>query len=613
MRLTKCLMAVVMSATVLSIPAPASAAGGVEVNHLGVNNTLVRVTGEGRYLSLPVQETADDAKINILVDGNIAETIYVRLAKSKTDYTVPFDMSPYKGRNVLLDVVTPQGRGSIREAKDDACWKGMALVDTFDVSNREKYRPAFHHTPLYGWMNDPNGMFYKDGRWHLYYQYNPYGSKWQNLSWGHSVSSDLVNWEHMPVAVTPDGLGYIFSGSCTVDKDNTSGFGDDAVVALYTSAATSQIQSLAHSGDNGATFVKYPGNPVITLESEARDPKVFWNDETGEWNLVLAHALDHEMLFFTSPDMKDWTLTGSFGKGLGAQGGVWECPDLFRLPVDGTDEAKWVLICNINPDGPFGGSGTQYFIGDFDGKTFTADKDVAGNVPTKWLDYGKDHYATVSWSNAPDNRRTVIGWMSNWQYAADVPTMQFRSANTLPREMGLFRAADGEIYASCAPSPELTSLRDKLTQKTAKATVGKKGRTYALPAANDGICEILLDVDARKADEVKLTLSNNSGNKVVMKYDVKARTLSFDRTESGIMGFSESFPAVTVAPTHEVDGKLTLRIFVDRSSIEVFGNDGRFVMTNLVFPDKPYSSFTVASEGGTARLSNLEIYSLNVK
>ena len=588
----------------------ASASDGVEVNHLGVNNTLVRVTGDSRYLLLPVQESTDDAKINVLVDGNVAETIYVRLAKSKTDYTVPFDLTPYKGHDVMLDVVIPQSRGSVREAKDDACWRGIVLADTFDTANREKYRPAFHHTPRYGWMNDPNGMFYKDGRWHLYYQYNPYGSKWQNMTWGHSVSDDLVNWEHLPEAIRPNGLGSVFSGSCAVDHDNTAGFGSDAVIALYTSAGTSQMQSLASSTDDGLTFNIYPSNPVLTLESEARDPKVFWNDSTKEWNMILAHALDHEMLIFSSPDMKSWTLQSSFGKGLGAQGGVWECPDLFALPVAGTDEKKWVLLCNINPDGPFGGSGTQYFVGDFDGKTFKADTDAAGNVSTKWLDYGKDHYATVTWSDAPDGRRVALGWMSNWQYAADVPTMQFRSANTLPREMGLFRAPDGEVYASSAPSPELEALRGKLAAKVKKTTVGRKARSFALPSENGGICEILMDIEASKAKTVNVVFSNSQGEKVVMQYDPAAATLSFDRTQSGITDFSEGFPAVTVTPTHEASGRITLRIFVDRSSMEVFGNDGEFVMTNLVFPRTPYTALSVSTEGGNAKVENLRIYSL---
>ncbi len=595
-------------------PVPANGADGVEVNHLGINNTLVRVGGEGRYLMLPVQESNDDARINILVDGKIAETIYVRLAKSKTDYYVPFDLAPYKGKNVILDVVTPQGRSSIREAKEDVCWRGFELTDAPDMTDKEtKYRPAFHHTPVYGWMNDPNGMFYKDGVWHLYYQYNPYGSKWQNMTWAHSTSTDLVNWKHEPIAIRPDGLGSIFSGSSVIDHNNTAGFGKDAVIALYTSAGTSQMQSLASSTDNGQTFTPYPSNPILTLESEARDPNMFWNECTGEWNLVLAHALDREMLFFTSPDLKKWTLQGSFGKGEGEQSGVWECPDLFPLKVDGTGETKWVLICNINPGGPFGGSAIQYFIGDWDGRTFTADRDATGKVPTKWLDYGKDNYALVSWSDAPEGRRTAIGWMSNWQYAAEVPTMQYRSANTLPREIGLFRGADGNIYASSTPSPEVLALRDKLFADKSNISLGNAAKSYPLPEANDGLCEIVAEIDAMACDSVKMILSNKAGNKVVLTYSAVERKMYFDRTQSGIVDFSESFPVVTASPTFEDNGKITLRLFIDRSSIELFGNDGRFVMTNLVFPEKPYSSLALSSFGGKAKVKNLKIYSLTTK
>lgn len=598
----------------LALPVSSAAAAGVQIDHLGTNNTLVRVTGTEKYLILPVQESVDDARINVLADGKIAETIYVRLARSKTDYTVPFDLTPYEGKNVILDIVTPQGRSSVREAKDDVCWKGIEAADTFDTADREiRYRPAYHHTPLYGWMNDPNGMFYKDGVWHLYYQYNPYGSKWQNMTWGHSSSTDLVNWTHEPVAIRPDGLGSVFSGSCVVDRDNSAGFGKDAVIALYTSAGTSQMQSMASSTDGGMTFTRYPGNPVLTLESEARDPNMFWNDETGEWNLVLAHALDHEMLFFTSPDLKTWTLQSGFGKGEGAQDGVWECPDLFKLPVEGSDLSKWVLICNINPGGPFGGSAIQYFIGDWDGKTFRADTDRSGRIPTKWLDYGKDNYALVSWSDAPEGRRTAIGWMSNWQYAAEVPTVQYRSSNTLPREIALFRGDDGEIYASNAPSPEVESLRERTVLDKSNFTLNRNARSFALPVANGGICEIVAEIDAMNADSVTMTLSNSAGNVVDMTYDTEARTMSFDRTRSGLVDFSESFPAVTVAPTRENRGKITLRIFVDRSSIELFGNDGRFVMTNLVFPEQPYSTLAVSAHGGKAKVRNLKIYSLAVK
>ena len=603
------LVALLMLAT-LPMASTAFAEGGVEVMHLGVNNTMVRVTGTAKYLLIPVQESAEEARVKVLVDGEPAKNLNIRLAMNRVDYLVPFLLTPYEGHRVLLNIVTTQGRSTLREVKDDACWKEMKLSDTFDTANREQYRPAFHHTPLYGWMNDPNGMFFKDGTWHLYYQYNPYGSKWQNMSWGHSTSKDLIAWEHQPVALEVDGLGHVFSGSSVVDSAGTAGFGKDAIVTLYTSCDASQYQSMAYSTDGGTTFQRYAGNPVLTLESEARDPNMFWDEKAGQWVMTLAHALDHEILFFTSPDLKVWTLQSAFGKGEGAQDGVWECPDLFKLKVEGTDEEKWVLICNLNPGGPFGGSATQYFIGDFDGKTFTSDTDASGRIPTKWMDFGKDHYATVSWSGTPQNRRTVIGWMSNWQYAAEVPTTQYRSANTLPRDLSLFRAPDGEIYLASAPAAELTALRGTLACKAKKTTAGKKPCVFELPAAHRGICEILLDIDARKADSVNIDITNKAGERVALTYNPAAHTLAFDRRNSGLKDFSKDFPAVTVAPTFENGRKISLRIFIDRSSIEVFGNNGHFVSTNLVFPTQPYSKLSVTSHGGSTKISNLNIFSI---
>ena len=582
---------------------------GVRVEHLGTNNTLVRVTEQGKYLLLPVQDAGEEATIHVLANGKEERSIVVRLATQKVDYYVPLDLTPYQGKHVVLNVVTPQGRSTVREAQQDACWKHITISNTFDTANREKYRPAYHHTPLYGWMNDPNGMVYKDGVWHLCYQWNPFGSKWQNMTWGHSSSRDLIHWEHHEPTLLPDGLGTIFSGSSAVDVANSAGFGKDAVVTLYTSAATSQIQSLAYSTDGGYKFSTYEGNPVLPFESEARDPNMWWNNETKQWTLVLAHALEHEMLIFTSPDLKQWTLQSSFGKGLGAQDGVWECPDLFELPVANTNVKKWVLVCNINPGGPFGGSATQYFVGDFDGKTFKVDVDAAGNVPTKWMDFGKDHYATVSWSDAPDGRRTVIGWMSNWQYATEVPTLQYRSANTLPREMGLFEEK-GQYYVSSTPSPELTALRGDLTHQAKRVSVSNKPHNITLPRANDGICEILMEVDARGADSLVMTFSNKAKEEVKLIYHVYKSELSFDRTRSGLVDFSQDFPAVTVAPTFSSKGKVKLRLFIDRSSMELFEQDGRFAMTNLVFPTSPYTTLSLESAGGKAKVTNLQVYSI---
>ena len=422
----------------------AQGSNGLKIHYLGANHSLIQVKQPQKYLLLPVEETAPEATVNVLVNNKVEKSFQVRLAVNKVDYIVPFLLEPYRGKAVVMDVHTGNSRSNVRDAMDDACWNDLKLSDTFDDANREVFRPLYHHTPVYGWMNDPNGMFYKDGEYHLYYQYNPYGSMWGNMNWGHSSSKDLISWQHHPVAIQPNGLGAVFSGSSVVDKDNTAGFGKDAIIAIYTSAGASQIQSLAYSLDNGMTFHVYEKNPIIAADKECRDPNMFWHEKSGKWILVLAAALEKEMWIYSSPDLKNWTKESSFGHGYGAQEGVWECPDLMELPVRGTDRTKWVLICNINPGGPFGGSAAQYFVGDFDGKTFTCDTKPE---VTKWMDYGKDHYAAVSWSNTPEKRHTVIAWMSNWQYANNVPTKQFRSANTLPRDIELYEGSGSKRIA----------------------------------------------------------------------------------------------------------------------------------------------------------------------
>jgi sucrose-6-phosphate hydrolase SacC (GH32 family) len=601
---------IILTALALSAALDAAATDGIDVNFTGDNTCMIKVADSGKkYLMLPVEEAMPDATVNVLTDGNVSQTIYVRLAVSKIDYYVPFDVTGYEGKNLVLDIRTKDNGARTHSIKNDVCWGKIDFSDTYDTQNVETYRPLYHHTPLYGWMNDPNGMVFKDGVWHLYYQYNPYGSRWQNMHWGHSSSTDLINWKHHDVAIAPNGLGSVFSGSCAIDKDGTAGFGKDAIVALYTSAGACQVQSLAHSDDNGETFKIYNGNPVIAYERESRDPNMFWNDAIGKWNLVLAGAPDHEILIFSSPDLKEWTLESSFGRGYGCQYGVWECPDLMELPVKGSNEKKWVLVCNINPGGPFGGSATQYFVGDFDGKTFTCNSKQP--QVTKWMDYGMDHYATVSWSNAPEGRHTVIAWMSNWLYANDVPTMQYRSANSLPRELSLFREKSGEYYVSVLPSPEVNAMRGGAdTYKN--STISTSATSFKLPTENSGVCEIELNLDMAKSQKVALTLSNSAGEEVVLTYDRSNNTFAMNREKSGITDFSTAFPCTTIAPLHNESGKYTLRLFIDRCSIEAFDGEGRFAMTNLVFPTSPYTDLSIATDASTARLNTLNIYKLNI-
>lgn len=526
---------------------------------LSSNHAMKRVKTADKYILLPVEEEEGYAHIRVIKDNQVVKEFNCKLAINKTDYNVPLDVSEYGG-DVLLDIQFSGDKRSIGLINNFVCWKDIKATNVFDSKNREKFRSIYHHTPVYGWMNDPNGMFYKDGVWHLYYQYNPYGSQWENMTWAHSTSTDLIHWKNHGEVIQPDALGTIFSGSSVVDKENTAGFGKDAVVAFYTSAGAAQTQSIAYSTDNGETFKKYVNNPILTSDvPDFRDPNVFWNEEVKQWNLILAAG--QQMNIYSSKNLKDWKFESSFGEGYGNHGGVWECPDLLKMGE------KWVLICNINPGGPFGGSATQYFVGSFDGHKFTCESKPE---VTKWMDYGKDHYATVSFSNAPDGRIVVLPWMSNWQYANQVPTQQFRSANGLPRDLGLY-SYNGEDYVSVKPSPEVF------------AAFEKKPSGRLQPAAYIEVTNI--------KSNASIVLSNDKGERVTMVYDGKNSTFSMDRTESGVTDFHSDFKAKTVAPTNGVIK--SMQIFIDRCSIEAFDTEGKVAMTNLVFPSKPYDKIIV--------------------
>ena len=571
------------------------------IKDLGEGHCLVHINTNQRYLLLPVEEVMPDVRVSMIVNNKEVNVADVRLAVNRVDYFVPLDLSDYAGKNILLKFKLGSN-DPIRGKLSAVCCKEMKLSDTFDTGNREKFRPTYHFSPLYGWMNDPNGMVYKDGEYHLFYQHNPYGSKWGNMHWGHAISKDLINWEHRPDAITPDALGTIFSGSAVVDTDNTAGFGAGAIVAIYTQNSDRQVQSIAYSTDNGRSFTKYENNPVLTSDArDFRDPKVFWHKETQRWIMLL--AVGQEMQIFSSSNLKDWAFESSFGEGQGAHGGVWECPDLFELPVDGTNEKKWVLLCNLNPGGPFGGSATQYFVGTFNGKEFANESPSQ----TKWMDWGKDHYAAVTWSDAPDNRRIAIAWMSNWQYANDVPTSQYRSPNSVPRDLSLF-TVDGETYLQSAPSPELLKLRDVSKKRSFK--VNGTRIIKDMIADNEGAYEIELTIENQYADVIGFRLYNDKGEEVDMQYDMKEKKFSMDRRKSGDVGFNENFPMLTWTAIESGKDELKLRLFVDKSSVEAFGDGGRFVMTNQVFPSEPYTHIDFYSKGGAYKVDSFVIYKL---
>ena len=571
------------------------------IKDLGEGHCLVHINTNQRYLLLPVEEVMPDVRVSMIVNNKEVNVADVRLAVNRVDYFVLLDLSDYAGKNILLKFKLGSN-DPIRGKLSAVCCKEMKLSDTFDTGNREKFRPTYHFSPLYGWMNDPNGMVYRDGEYHLFYQHNPYGSKWGNMHWGHAISKDLINWEHRPDAITPDALGTIFSGSAVVDTDNTAGFGAGAIVAIYTQNSDRQVQSIAYSTDNGRSFTKYENNPVLTSDArDFRDPKVFWHKETQRWIMLL--AVGQEMQIFSSSNLKDWAFESSFGEGQGAHGGVWECPDLFELLVDGTNEKKWVLLCNLNPGGPFGGSATQYFVGTFNGKEFVNESPSK----TKWMDWGKDHYATVTWSDAPDNRRIAIAWMSNWQYANDVPTSQYRSPNSVPRDLSLF-TVDGETYLQSAPSPELLKLRDISKKRSFK--VNGTRTIKDMIAGNEGAYEIELTIENQHADVIGFRLYNDKGEEVDMQYDMKEKKFSMDRRKSGEVGFNENFPMLTWTTIESGKDELKLRLFVDKSSVEAFGDGGRFVMTNQVFPSEPYTHIDFYSKGGAYKVDSFVIYKL---
>lgn len=593
------------------------------LDHTGDSLTVVRLNHSPKYLLLPIQESSPEAQV--VFNGTPLD---VRLAIDKVDYTVPLALN--EGSD--SDSVVVCGLSSQALA-----WQKLETADTFDTVNREKFRPMYHHTPVYGWMNDANGLVYKDGEYHLYFQYNPYGSMWGNMHWGHSVSRDLVHWQHLEPAIARDTMGHIFSGSCIVDHRNSAGYGKDAIIAFYTShkglpgGHQRQQQCLAYSLDNGRSFTKYEKNPVLTpfdgLEN-FRDPKVFWYEPQQKWIMIV--SADKNMRFYASDNLKDWTYLSEFGAGYGPQPNQFECPDFVQLAVDGNPaHKKWVMIVNINPGFVYGGSGTMYFVGDFDGKKFTCDTKPS---IVKWLDWGKDHYATVCYSNTGD-RVIAMPWMSNWQYANLTPTQQFRSCNALARELKLYTAADGNIYLSAAPVKELESLRGEV-KELGNFELGEK-QVENVFDQNDGAMEVLFDLKPGKAGKCGVELRNAKGEKTIVYIDANKKRIVMDRAESGITDFGNkvephhldnaasleryrtltenyhnAFALGTWAPLEQTQSH-HIRLFVDRSSIELFVDGGRVAMTNLVFPNEPYNTLRFFSEGSQAQVNNAKVYRLS--
>ena len=446
----------------------------------------------------------------------------------------------------------------------------------------ELYRPQVHFTPYKNWMNDPNGMVCLNGTYHLFYQYNPMGNDWGNMSWGHATSTDLIHWTEQPVALRRDELGDIFSGSAVIDKNNTAGFGANAMVALYTSADGIQQQSIAYSLDEGKSFTRYAGNPVIhNNDDNLRDPKVFWHVSSQKWIMALATGWKRGVDFYGSSDLKTWSYLSTFVVDLPGRPNLqWECPDL--IEVDG----RWVLIVSVNPGGPVLGSGTMYFIGDFDGTAFTAD---LLDYPL-WLDYGMDNYAGVTWSNTGD-RKIMIGWMNNWQYSGAVPCSPWRSAMTLPRELHLINCGGQQLLANTVVK-EIDAIAEPWQDATPTLDVQD---AYQL--------QVKLDLGSNAT----IILSNAAGEKYVIDINGSSRMLAAKRNaDTGKTDFNGLFSVPSMrAPLNTDEDHVTLDIFVDQSSVEIFTGNGSMAMTNLVFPASIYNAISVSGTTYSARYRKL--------
>jgi len=490
-----------------------------------------------------------------------------------------------------------------------------------EVTFEERYRPQYHYTPRINWMNDPNGLIYYEGRYHLFHQYNPFGSRWGYMSWNHAVSDDMLHWEHKPVAI-PYGKEEeeaIFSGGAVVDHNNTSGFGDGTrapIIATYTShytrddGSTWQAQSLAYSNDGGESFTKYEDNPVLEYDDpDFRDPNVMWDEQIERWVMVITLPQQYKVQFYASDNLIDWEFLSDFGPA-GATGGIWECPDLFALAVDGDpDNIKWVLHVDMNPGAIAGGSGSQFFVGNWDGETFTADESVSGD-DIIWGDYGTDYYAAISWNNLPeeDGRRVMLGWMSNWMYANDIPTDPWRSAMSLPRSIHL-ETIDDRIKVVQRPVEELQSLRGDIVElEPMPVTEG----SHSLEA--DGISgkayELLVEFEPGNSSTIGMKLREGENEETLVGYDAEQGTVFVDRSNSGESDFHEDFATRNDAPVRLIDGKVKLHIFVDWSSVEVFVNDGEAVLTNRIFPDPESREISLYSSGGDGNIAAFSFWTL---
>ena len=551
--------------------------------------TLTFKRARKQCLWLPIDNSAREVKMRIEGSPIFSQPVSVRLAKEKVDCYMPLYLDKNTSKIEIAGC-----------SPDYVAWKELK-VGKNPNPKIEDFRQHIHFTPKIGWINDPNGMVWHNGEWHLFFQYNPLGTRWANMSWGHAVSRDLVKWEHLPTAIYPDSIGSIYSGSAVIDKENTAGFGKDAMVAIYTSDYRSksmrcQQQSIAYSTDNGRNFTKYEGNPVLpSRRRDFRDPKVFWHKQTSRW--IMSLACGKGMEFYSSKNLKEWQFESRFGEEYGCHFGVWECPDLIELPYKGG--TKWVLFCSLTRDAKQG-SAVQYFVGEFDGHTFTCD---TPKEYTDWVNYGRDNYATVTWSNVPDGRTIALAWLNNWKHCSreKFPTVGYRGYMSLAYELQLVEY-EGKAKLVARPAREYDDYFKKVVGKGSWKVKGTQ-TIYAFKKF-DGAYRLSLEFDKMNATNFGVRLLNDKGEKFEIFFDAVKRELGVDRRSSGQVDFSERFPYVSVAPM-SAEGKQKLEVIVDRASVECFTDIA--AMSNLAFPTEGYNRIELFTNDGSEVAVKAEI------
>ena len=553
----------------------------------GDGNYTATVKAKKTYILIPSSYAGKPSKMDLEVAGaSVFEYVQdVTLAKDVIDYWIPVDVSAYKGSEVALKLTGV--------SESDPVYGGIKLSDTIDMDYDEPLRMVYHFTPLFGWNNDPNGLFYKDGVWHMYFQHNPYSVFWGNMTWGHATSKDLIHWTQHDNVLHPDPLGAIFSGSAVIDSDNTAGFGKDAVVAIYTSDRKGERQSIAYSTDGGYSFTKYAGNPVLPdnpATSDFRDPKVYWIG--GQW--VMAISARQQVEFYGSADLKNWHLLSRFGEGIGSHRSVWECPDLRKFEYEGQE--KWVLFVTIGQD-PNHANNTQYFIGDFDGESFTADP-----LPYPlWVDQGVNQYAGQTYFSTPGDRTVFLAWLTSSAFSSTVPATKFFTGGmTLPRELSL-KSNGQHLTVASVPSPEVFDARGKGSPIALKA-----GERTLIPGSGNGAYEIDLSFTPAGQQPFGFILSNEAGEKVVYTFKPSEGRLETDRSASGLLAFPKEVasPVVSVIPVRD---SYKVQLFYDRMVSEMFVNDGDAVATNCVYPSAYYDHIEVF---GGAAISDVMSYEM---